>query len=76
MGMNPPKWQKIKEVYTFAASHVELSHITHIQNIGPYEVFADPFLEKALTYILANARPRMETTPLRSPHGLRNWVAV
>jgi len=34
---------------------VELSNITHIQNIGPYEVFADPFLEKALTNILVNA---------------------
>jgi PAS domain S-box-containing protein len=62
MGMNPPKWQKIKEVYTFAASHVELSHITHIQNIGPYEVFADPFLEKALTNILANATTHGKTT--------------
>lgn len=55
MGVVPPKWQNIREVYVYAASHVNLSEITHIQNTKSYEVFADLFLEKALTNVLTNA---------------------
>ncbi len=55
MGMNPPTWQNLREIYIFAASHVNLSEIRHVQEIGSYEVFADPFFEKALTNILNNA---------------------
>ncbi|MBP9007531.1 MAG: PAS domain-containing protein, partial [Methanospirillum sp.] len=55
MGVNPPKWQNLREVYIFAASHVKLSEVNHVQEIGSYEVFADLFFEKALTNILNNA---------------------
>ncbi|HWQ66841.1 MAG TPA: transporter substrate-binding domain-containing protein [Methanospirillum sp.] len=55
MGITAPKWQSLKECYIYAESHLDLKTITNIQEIGPYEIFADVFLEKALTDILENS---------------------
>ena len=54
LGIYPPKWQNVMEVYLYAVSHISLSHLKRDINLEYLEVFADPLLEDALSYIIEN----------------------
>lgn len=54
LGINPPKWQKVMEVFLYAVSHISLSHIKREVDLENLEIFADPLLEDALSYIIEN----------------------
>lgn len=54
LGIRPPKWQNVMEVFLYAVSHISLSELKRDINLDNLELFADPLLEDALSYIIEN----------------------
>lgn len=54
MGIHPPRWQNIRQVFLFAISHLDFLNIRQDLHVDNLEVFADPLLEKVLTNIMQN----------------------
>jgi len=54
LGIHPPKWQNVMEVFLYAVSHISLTHLKRDINLDNLEIFADPLLEDALSYIIEN----------------------
>lgn len=54
MGLHPPKWQNVMEVYLYAASHLDISYYDRDIRLEGLELFADPLLEDAIFYLLEN----------------------
>jgi len=54
MGIRPPCWQNVHQVFLLAISHLDFSHMAHSIRIDDLEIFADPLLEKALENIFHN----------------------
>ncbi len=54
MGIHPPRWQNIQQVFLFAISHLDFLNIRQDLHVDNLEVFADPLLEKVLTNIMQN----------------------
>lgn len=54
MGIHPPKWQGVLEVYIFALSHLDFSEYEREISLEQLEIFADPLLEDAFLYLLEN----------------------
>lgn len=54
MGISPPRWQNVLEVFLFAISHLDLSSLQRDVNLAGLTIYADPLLEDALFYILEN----------------------
>lgn len=44
MGIHPPKWQNVMEVYVFAVSHLDMSDYERSIILEGLEIFADPLL--------------------------------
>lgn len=76
MGLSPPVWQDLNEVFLYAISHLDLGNITRTTTIEEIQVFADPMLEKALFNLVKNTCLHAKTaTEIRftyreSPNGL------
>lgn len=56
MGIHPPKWQNVMEVYVFAVSHLDMSDYERSITLEGLEIFADPLLEDAFFYLLENIK--------------------
>ncbi|OQA50647.1 MAG: sensor protein KdpD [Euryarchaeota archaeon ADurb.Bin294] len=56
MGIHPPKWQNVMEVYVFAVSHLDMSAYERNISLEGLEIFADPLLEDAFFYLLENIK--------------------
>ncbi len=54
MGVNPPKWQNVGQVFLFAISHMDFSRINRHFLADGLEVYADPLLEKVLFHMMQN----------------------
>lgn len=54
MGIHPPKWQNVMEIFVYAVSHLNLSNLKRDIHLEGIEIFADPLLEDAFTYLLEN----------------------
>lgn len=54
MGIRPPCWQNVLQVFLLAISHLDFRHLKHTIQLDDLEVFADPLLEKALENIFRN----------------------
>ena len=54
LGIHPPKWQPVLEVYVYAISHLDLSSFDRDIRLDGLELFADPLLEDALFYLFEN----------------------
>jgi PAS domain S-box-containing protein len=54
MGIHPPKWQSMNQVFLFAISHLDFLRMSHHINIGTLEIYADPLLEKAVFNLMEN----------------------
>lgn len=52
MGIKPPKWLSVSQLFLFAVSHLDMSQITRIIKVDNLEIFADPLFEQVL-FILA-----------------------
>jgi len=50
MGIHPPKWQNVMEVYVFAVSHLDMSDYERSITLEGLEIFADPLLEDAFFF--------------------------
>ena len=54
MGVNPPRWQNIGQVFLFAISHLDFLHISHTIQVKGLEIYADPLLEKVFFNLMQN----------------------
>ncbi len=54
MGMHPPRWQNVHQVFLFAISHLDFLHIKQHLQLDDMEIFADPLFEKALFNLMEN----------------------
>lgn len=55
MGIHPPRWQSVNQVFLYALSHLDSLKISRTIRVGSLEVFADPLLEKAMYNLIENA---------------------
>jgi PAS domain S-box-containing protein len=54
MGINPPKWQNVNQVFLYAISHLPPLTLTRDIQLGTLEIYSDPLLEKVLFNIVEN----------------------
>jgi PAS domain S-box-containing protein len=54
MGVKPPRWQNIGQVFLFAISHLDFLRITHNLQVEGLEIWADPLLEKIFFNMMQN----------------------
>lgn len=54
MGIQPPRWQNVRQVFLYAISHLDFLHMKQNLHLDNLEVFADPLFEKALFNIMQN----------------------
>lgn len=54
MGIHPPRWQNVRQVYLYAISHLDFLKMKQELSIDNLEIFADPLFEKALFNIMEN----------------------
>ncbi len=54
MGMNPPRWQNVWQVFLYAISHIDFLHMKQNLQLNNLEIFADPLFEKALFNLMQN----------------------
>ena len=54
MGIHPPRWQNVNQVFLFAISHLNFLDIEHHAGLANLQIFADPLLEKAFFKLMEN----------------------
>ena len=54
MGMHPPRWQNVRQVFLYAISHLDFMQMKQNLQLDTLEIFADPLLEKTLFNIMEN----------------------
>jgi PAS domain S-box-containing protein len=54
MGIHPPRWQNVRQVFLYAISHLDFLHMQQNLQLENLEVFADPLFEKALFNLMHN----------------------
>ena len=54
MGINPPLWQNINQVFLIAISHLEISGLLRNVNLDHLEMYADPLLENVFFNLVGN----------------------
>jgi PAS domain S-box-containing protein len=54
MGIHPPRWQNVRQVFLYAISHLDFLHMKQDLQLDTLEIFADPLFEKALFNIMEN----------------------
>jgi PAS domain S-box-containing protein len=55
LGMSPPRWQDVNQVFLFALSHLDTLMITQTIRLDDLEIFADPLMEKVFLNLLENS---------------------
>jgi PAS domain S-box-containing protein len=55
MGMKPPLWQNVNQVFLLAISHLDFLKIKHTVELDRLEIFADPLLEQAFQILAKNS---------------------
>jgi PAS domain S-box-containing protein len=56
LGLNPPRWQDVNQVFLFALSHLNTLNIKRTVRLDGLEIFADPLLEKVFFNLLEYAQ--------------------
>jgi PAS domain S-box-containing protein len=54
MGANPPRWQKVHEVFLFAISHLDPGNLQRDFRLEGLEIYADPLLERVFFNLIEN----------------------
>lgn len=54
LGLKPPAWQDVSQVFLLAISHLDSSRIKHRVQLDGLEIFADPLLEQVLQILADN----------------------
>jgi PAS domain S-box-containing protein len=52
LGMKPPRWQDVQQVFLYAISHLEVSSISRKGDLEGVEIFADFLLERAFFHLM------------------------
>jgi len=55
LGIKPPKWQGVSQVFLYAISHLDSLKITRRMEVEGLEIFADPLLEKVFFNLVENS---------------------
>ena len=55
IGVHAPQWQNIAEVVTLARAALDLHHVRITIDLKPYEIYADPLLEKVFYNLIENS---------------------
>ena len=54
LGLKPPRWQNVNQVFLLAISHLDFLRIHHTVQLDGLEVFADPLLEQVFQILADN----------------------
>ncbi|MFA4876868.1 MAG: PAS domain S-box protein [Methanoregula sp.] len=54
MGVRPPRWQNVNQVFLLAISHLDFLKITRDTRVEGLEVYADPLLENVFFQMMQN----------------------
>jgi len=54
MGINPPRWQNIHQIFLLAISHLDFLKIKRNFDVAGLEVYADSLLEKVIFHMMQN----------------------
>jgi PAS domain S-box-containing protein len=54
LGLRPPVWQNVGQVFIFAISHIDLSRLSRQVRVNDLEVYADPLLENVFFTLTEN----------------------
>ncbi|HVP97592.1 PAS domain-containing protein [Methanoregula sp.] len=54
LGLKPPAWQDVRQVFLLAISHLDFLSIKHDIRLDGLEIFADPLLEQVLVILAEN----------------------
>ena len=68
MGIKPPLWQNINQVFLLAISHLDLSKIVRKDNLDNLELYADPLLETVFFNLAENLMRHGKTATEISLH--------
>lgn len=55
IGVKAPEWEKVGDVFTRAVSQISLPGISVVSEVGTYEVYADPLIEKVFYNMVENS---------------------
>ena len=55
LGINPPKWQNVGQVFLYAISHLDSLKIERRIEVEGLEIYADPLLEKVFFNLVENS---------------------
>jgi len=55
LGIKPPRWQGVGQVFLYAISHLDSLKITRHMDVEGLEIFADPLLEKVFFNLVENS---------------------
>ncbi len=55
LGIHPPRWQGVGQVFLYAISHLDSLKITRHMDVEGLEIFADPLLEKVFFNLVENS---------------------
>ncbi|MDD4137157.1 MAG: PAS domain S-box protein, partial [Methanoregula sp.] len=54
MGINPPRWQNVNQVFLYAISHLDSLKVSRNVRVNGLECYADPLLEKVFFNLIEN----------------------
>ena len=54
MGLHPPIWQNVEQIFLYAQSHLDFSTISRKVKLDGLEIYADPLLETVFFHLLKN----------------------
>ncbi len=54
LGLKPPLWQDVKQVFLLAISHLDFLTMKHVIQLDGLEIFSDPLLEQVLVILADN----------------------
>ena len=54
LGIKPPRWQNVSLIFSWAISHLDISHIQRDVRVNGVEIFADPLLETVFFNLVKN----------------------
>lgn len=54
LGIKPPRWQNVSLVFSWAISHLDISHVQRDIHLEGLEIFADPLLETVFFNLVRN----------------------
>jgi PAS domain S-box-containing protein len=54
MGLHPPIWQNVEQIFLYAQSHLDFSTLSRTVKLDGLEIYADPLLETVFFHLLKN----------------------